>query len=183
MENLNGQVIMLIIFVVISGVKWFLEQLKKRNEDPYETSESLEDIYDEFREEIRQRQTLVQPAPQENTHQRHAEDIFTPHHEEFAQPHSSTPPPLPPETDYLREYQADPPPPPVFTIKKPTLTAEEKAALARIHEQSLASPSQQRLRQRRSHASLRQLLASPKSARQAIILHEVLGKPKSLQTQ
>ena len=177
MEKLDGQVILLIIFVVISGIKWFVEQLKRKNEDPHETSESLEDIYDEFREEIRQRQTTVQGAPPQA---RHAEDIFTPHHEEFAQNHS-TPPPLPAATPYQQEYHADPTPAPIFTVKKPTLTAAEKQALARIHEQSLATSGKKRLRQKRSHASLRQLLASPASARQAIILHEVLGKPKSLQ--
>ena len=49
MENIDGQVIMLILFVVISGIKWFMEQAKKRNQ-PDETSESLEEIYDDFRD-------------------------------------------------------------------------------------------------------------------------------------
>jgi len=174
MEHLDGQVIMLIIFVVISAVKWFTEQIKSNSEDPHEFSDSLEDIYDEFREEIRQRQTTVQPhsspPPIPQTASRRQDYRPAP-----------TPPPIPQSPPRQQEYRPDPTPPPVFTVKKPKLTAAEKKALARLQEESLASSTKKRLRRNRSHASLRQLLASPASARQAIILHEVLGKPKSHQ--
>ena len=63
-EGIDGRIIMLILFVVISGVKWFIENVKKRGQQPHETSESLEEIYDDFREEIRNRQTKVR-QPQE----------------------------------------------------------------------------------------------------------------------
>ena len=57
--EINGQLITLIIFVVIGGIQWLLKKVKgqERNVD---ASESLEGIYEEFREEIRQRQTTVQ---------------------------------------------------------------------------------------------------------------------------
>jgi len=158
MENIDGQVIMLILFVVISGIKWFMEQAKKRNQ-PDETSESLEEIYDDFRDEIRRRQTEVQLP----------EQLFA------SQPaHTPVPPPLPTAT----EYRPDPLPP-QRKVNKPKLSAQEKEALARLQQQSAAQPT--RVIQRQRHASLRQMLGSPQTARQAILLHEILGKPRSMQ--
>jgi hypothetical protein len=158
MENLDGQVIMLILFVVISGIKWFIEQAKKRKE-PHEPTESLEEIYDDFRDEIRRRQT----------------DVQLPEHLFSSEPaHTPAPPPLPTAT----EYRPDPLPP-QRKITKPKLTAQEKEALVRLQKQSTAQPT--RVVQRRRHASLRQLLGSPQTARQAVVLHEILDKPRSMQ--
>jgi hypothetical protein len=169
MDKIDGQIIMLILFVVVSGIKWFVEQIKQRNIHPHETSESLEDIYEEFREEIRERQTEV----------RHPQDTHPSHHEEFAQPHS-TPPPLPPTRAYQPAYQPPPTPstPPTFQVHQPKLTAQEKAALANLQMRS--NVKTKRHFPNNKHNSLRKLLASPQSARQAIILHEVLGTPKGL---
>lgn len=149
---------MLILFVVISGIKWFIEQAKKRNE-PDETSESLEEIYDDFREEIRRRQTEIQLP----------EQLFA------SEPaHAPVPPPLP----TAAEYRPDPLPT-QRKVNKPTLPPQEKEALARLQKQSTAQPT--RVVQRQRHASLRQTLGSPQTARQAIVLHEILGKPRSMQ--
>ena len=158
MEDFDGRIIMLILFVVISAIKWFMEKIKTQGQEPHETSESLEEIYDDFREEIRQRQTEVQ----------HPQDIFTPHHHEFGQ---QSPPPLPPAV----EYQPEPIPEP-RKVRKPKLSVQEKAALARLQQRSSAKKTQ------RAHSSLRELLASPQSAQQAIVLHEILGQPKSMQS-
>ena len=158
MENIDGQVIMLILFVVISGIKWFIDQAKKRNK-PHETSESLEEIYDDFRDEIRRRQTEVQLP----------EQLFV------SEPaHTPVPPPLPTAT----EYRPDPLPTQRI-VNKPKLSAQEKEALVRLQLQSAAQPT--RVVQRQRHASLRQMLGSPQTARQAILLHEILGKPRSMQ--
>ncbi len=183
MEDIDGRIIMLILFVVISGVKWFIENVKNRGQQPHETSESLEEIYDDFREEIRQRQTEVrhpqeQPVQKRQAEERHAQDIFTPHHHEFGQ---QSPPPLPagstgrPEVEYRPAPQPQP-----RKIRKPQLTAQEKAALANLQKRS--SPTQRSTRgQSHTTPTLRQLLGSPQSARQAIVLHEILGKPRSMQ--
>lgn len=159
--EIDGQVIFLILFVVISGIKWFIEQVKGKNQQPHETSESLEDIYDEFREEIRQRQTRpYNPEPDQ------------PYYEQ------TTPPPLPTEVEYRQEYIPEPAPP-TFEVRKPQLTAQEQAALANLQKRSMSGRKSKR---NRSQSSIRDLLASPQSAQQAIILHEILGKPKSLQS-
>ena len=155
MEHLDGRIIILILFVVFSAIRWFFEKVK-RGDQPHDVSESLEDIYENFREEIRQRQTTVQQeAPSQ----------------------AQAPPPLP-QTPPPR--QAVPKPVEVYQPQKvtqPKLSAEEKAALARLQKQS----TPQRKRVAGARTSIRDLLASPHSTRQAIILHEILGEPKSMQ--
>lgn len=173
MEEFDGRIVMLILFVVISGAKWFFEQIKNKNQSPHETSESLEEIYDDFRDEIRRRQTQIQ----------HPEDHFV-QEEQLQQPHiqptqqAQSPPPMPVTIPQQQEYVPDPIPQP-REIRKPQLSEQEKAALAAMQQRSLPMPS--RKHTRNAHASLRKLLASPESARQAIVLHEVLGKPRSME--
>ncbi len=141
--EIDGQVIVLIIFVLISAVKWLMEKI--RGEQPLGTTEELEDIYEEFREEIRHRQTATHQQP--------------------------TPPPIP---------QAPPPATrPAERFKKPRkpkLSAEEKAALARYQQRTSGT----RTHKPNSRTPIQNLLSTPNSARQAIILTEILGKPKSL---
>jgi hypothetical protein len=158
----DGQIIFLLLFVVISGIKWFIEQAKSKKKTPHETSESLGEIYDDFREEIRRRQTELQ-HPQEH------------HFQE--QIHEPTPPPLPAEIAHQQEYTPEPPPR-SFVVKKPQLSAHEKAALATLQQRHKAKKQ----RQHQGKYSLRQILASPQSTQQAIVLHEILGKPKSMQS-
>ncbi|MCP5535058.1 MAG: hypothetical protein H7A51_02360 [Akkermansiaceae bacterium] len=159
MEEIDGRIIILILFVVVSAIKWLLEKVKGKGEQQHGISESLEDIYEEFREEIRQRQTTVQqPAP--------------------------SPPPLPqappPLVQHPQHAQQRPQPQQVSLPKKAQvrqLTAEEKAAAARFQQLS----SGKRRRRSKPQTSVHALLSSPQSARQAIVLTEILGKPKSMQ--
>jgi len=153
--------IVLIVFVVISAIKWFLDRLKNKGEQPHETSESLEDIYEEFREEIRHRQTTVeQPV--------------------------NAPPPLPQAPPIQRQArQAQRQPQKQQQVSKPTprriasLSEEQKAAAARFEQ--LTSHKNTHRRNTGTEGSLRSLLSNPQSTQQAIILLEVLGKPKSMQ--
>ena len=170
MEDFDGRIIMLILFVVISGVKWFIENVKNRGKQPHETSESLEEIYDDFREEIRKRQTEVRHPQEREIQERHPQDIFTPHHHEFGQ---QSPPPLPTEPEYKPEPIPEP-----QKISQPQLTLQEKAALTRLQNRTSEA---KRIRRTQAAPSLHALLSSPQSARQAIVLHEILGKPRSTQ--
>ena len=92
--------IILILFVVVSAVKWFIEKVKNsQGSQPHDVSESLEEIYEDFRDEIRQRQTEDLP--------------------------NLTPPPLPPD-----EFIPEPEPVVAFTKqKKRALSSEEQAAM------------------------------------------------------
>ncbi len=155
MEGIDERIIFLILFVVIGAIKWVIEKVKGPQE-PHDVSETLEEMYEDFREEIRQRQTQVeQPAP--------------------------APPPLP-------QAAAVPPPvhvpstPPAsanpenFKVKKTQLSAEEQAAIERF--QNLGRKKRKR---GKATGSVRDMLASPDSARKAVILKEILGEPRSMQ--
>lgn len=157
MGDIPEQVIFLILFVVVGAIKWLIEKIKGP-QAPHEVSDTLEDMYDDFREEIRQRQTQSEPK-------------------------ASAPPPLP-RTDAVAPpiYVASTPPasahPDHFSFKKNQLSAEEQAAMERF--QSLDKLRKDRPRSTAT-GSVRDMLASPDSARKAVILKEILGEPRSMQ--
>lgn len=168
MEDFDGRIIILILFVVISGVKWLLEKIKNQGQE-HDVNESLEEIYDDFRDEIRRRQTTVQPPAPAPTHNAPAAPVPPP------LPGAQVPQPRPPAPAALVE---EPPAPQLFQTKKPELTEAQKAAAERFEQLG-------QKKRVRTHAtgpiSARALLSNPQSARQAVILHEVFGKPKSMQ--
>ena len=61
-ENIDGRVILLILFVVISAVKWLIEKIQANDQaaEQEEPADNLETLYDEYRDEIRQRQTKLE---------------------------------------------------------------------------------------------------------------------------
>lgn len=150
--EINGQIVILILFVVISAIKWAIEKFKGEHGTPPETSETLEDIYDNFREDILQRQTTVQ------------------------QP-TYSPPPIPQSPPPVQPTQVALPQPRPKKVQPTSLSAEEQAAAVRFQQLS----SGQRKKRKSPQASIHSLLSTPQSARQAIILQEILGKPKSMQ--
>ena len=62
MPDIDGRVILLILFVVISAVKWLIEKIQTKDQaaEQEEPPDNLETLYDEYRDEIRQRQTELQ---------------------------------------------------------------------------------------------------------------------------
>ena len=155
--EINGQVITLIIFVVIGGIQWLLKKVKGQERN-FDASESLEDIYEEFREEIRQRQTTVQqaaPPPMPG-------------------PISvSTPTPSAPQPTYEEEVPHIAP----TQIDNPEITPEQQIAIEKFEQLS----SKKRRKKSSDTFSARDLLTNPQSARQAVILQEIFAKPRSMQ--
>ena len=157
-EEIDGRIIILIVFLLISAANWFLEKIKGNQKTEHEVSESFEELYDDFRDEIRQRQT--------KSRERRAE-AHTP-----AVP---SPPPLP-------QAPFHSPPPavvehPKASTRKPQITqisAAQKAAASRFQSRFAPKPKST------PPNFVRKMLANPQSARQAIVLTEILGKPKSL---
>lgn len=123
------------------------------------------------------------------------------------QPHSqgqAAPPPLPQSqqqaqpADELRQFleqlagvpqKQTPPPPPVVKRqpkpekpKAPELTKEEKDALERLKNRQKQQPKKRR-RVAGGPLSLRDSLRDPQSLKNAIVLKEILDKPKSLQDE
>ena len=62
MPDIDGRVILLILFVVISAVKWLIEKIQANDQaaEQEEPADNLETLYDEYRDEIRQRQTKLE---------------------------------------------------------------------------------------------------------------------------
>ena len=161
--------IVLVLFVVISAIQWIMKRLNPPKEDLenlfqetfQEPSPSIENIYEKYREQIRKRQTTA--------HQTNSNDA---------------PPPMPmdevkPEPEPIQksiETEVSP-----YETKQslPSLSDEELAAASRMQNTRQKTSTKRKTTQ--GDSSLQELLTSPASARQAIILTEVLGKPKSLQ--
>lgn len=159
MEDIDGRIILLIIFVVISAIKWAIEKIKGPDEQSpgnHEIPETLETLYEDFRDEIRQRQTTTGKRT------------------EAATP-VAAPPPLPQASvSTVRDTPQPVQPSLLQKSRKITLSSEQQAAASRF---------QQRLASKRKPSAqnyARTLLSNPHSTRQAIILAEILGKPKSL---
>jgi hypothetical protein len=160
LNEIPGQAIIVLVAMVIGAVKWFLEQVRGPGDADAadRASEDFEDLYEEARREIQERQART---PRES----------------FEPPPFSGPPPI--VVDTLPGSAPAPPPLPDWQKKvvKPTLSKAEQEALSRFQQQSTAS---RRPRRASEHAGsrIRKLLSSPGSARDAIVLSEILGPPK-----
>ncbi len=191
MPDIDGRVILLILFVVISAVKWLIEKIQTKDQaaEQEEPPGNLETLYDEYRDEIRQRQTELQrrqaaqtppPIPVQTPAQAPARaparppaspPVAAPAPPAYAQ-RQSTPISAPVSTPASKAQPA-----PSFKPRKTTVSAEQQAAASRFEQLSSgkSKPSPQ--------SYVRTLLSNPQSTRQAIILTEILGKPKSLQSR
>jgi len=191
MPDIDGRVILLILFVVISAVKWLIEKIQTKDQaaEQEEPPDNLETLYDEYRDEIRQRQTELQrrqaaqtppPIPVQTPAQAPARaparppaspPVAAPAPPAYAQ-RQSTPISAPVSTPASKAQPA-----PSFKPRKTTVSAEQQAAASRFEQLSSgkSKPSPQ--------SYVRTLLSNPQTTRQAIILTEILGKPKSLQSR
>ncbi|MGB0992129.1 MAG: hypothetical protein ACPG32_06635 [Akkermansiaceae bacterium] len=175
MEHLDGRVILLILFVVISGVKWLAERVKN-NRSPHDVNEQLEDIYDDFREEIRRRQTEVQQPTQQ---QPARQPVRQPVQRQTPPPIPISAPPVQPRsTQIAQAVEEDTQARFRRKIERPKLTNEEQEAMQRF--QKMGGKRRKRTTSS-SDLSIKALLSNSASARKAVILQEVLGPPKSMQ--
>ncbi len=187
MPDIDGRVILLILFVVISAVKWLIEKIQAKDQaaEQEEPPDNLETLYDDYRDEIRQRQTRLEkrqaaqtppPIPAQAAAQAPARAP--------ARPPASPPMAAGAPSAYAQRQStlisapvSRQQPTPSFKPRKTTVSAEQKAAASRFEQLSSgqSKPSPQ--------SYVRALLSNPQSTRQAIILTEILGKPKSLQSR
>lgn len=182
--DFNFNLVIIIVFLVIGAIRWVIENISGKKQPPtqehweeydYEERDyhrpqpdSLEDLYEEARREILDRQNRNDPQP-EVVEEKLREHSMPP----------SAPPPLP------GKVVVNKPKPPAqkeapVTFKKverPRLTEEEKKALAAFE----ANSSQKKKTVGSStNSRVRELLASPTAARDAIVLAEILGPPKGV---
>ena len=168
-ENIPGQFILIIVAMVIGGIQWLVERIRKnaRGEDDSSARSELEDLYEDAREEISERQARQYPTEQELQDRFGGQQIRTvtpaipP-----AIPGVPTPPPIPGSLPPRRTPAA-----------RPSLSQAEQDALKRLQARQ-AKGGARSARRSRSQSRVRKLLASPSSARDAIVLSEILGPPK-----
>jgi hypothetical protein len=150
-------VIYALVAMVIAAIQKFSEMGKNKrgNQDAADAASSeFEDLYEEARREINDQQTEL-PEPPRLTTPRKTPVVLPPSQERHA------PPPLP---NWQRK------------VTKPTLSFAEQAALARFQ----AQPTRSKRQSQSVNSRVRELLSSPSSARDAIVLSEILGTPTSL---
>jgi hypothetical protein len=168
-DDLSPNVIIILVVMVIGGLRWVIEQIKGKNRDQEESPTSeFEDLYEEARLEILERQGQINPDPEEVSRQLETTTVVRPAF--ISTPRTgSAPPPIPVGTVT--------PPPIRQQPKKRVLSAAEKEALANF--EALARKSSTKRRGRSSvSAHVRQLLSSPTNAQDAIVLADILGPPK-----
>lgn len=164
LSEIDARVFIVLAFMVIGAIRWVLERVKGK-EDQEGDDSPFEDLYEEARREIvaRQGRPHEEQASPPPVQQAQRAPAPVPQHRAVATPSRTTsaPPPLP-------SWQKK--------VTKPNLSAAEKEALARIQQQSGTSKKK---RIRSDGSRVRQMLNSPSAARDAIVLSEILGPPKS----
>lgn len=182
MDDLNLNLVIIIVFLVIGAIRWVIENILGKKKPPQSESweeydyeerdydkpqtNSIEDLYEEARREILDRQNRNVPQP----------EVIEQKLSEYRSPSSGPPPiPVPGKARINR-------PPPVekaeprrqLAPKKTVVTEEQKKAAAAFQQMG---KKEQRASTRKA-SRVRELLASPEAARDAIVLAEILGKPK-----
>lgn len=178
MDDIPFQAIIIIVFLIVGAIRWVLENILGKKNQPtqehweeYDYEEradyaqpktnSLEDLYEEARREILDRQNRKAPEP----------EVVREKLNEYQEP--SSPPPLPSTPGKVRINQ---PAPVQKEEKRPTLTEAQKKAA-----ESFQQLSEKKTPTARSRSRVSELLSSPAAARDAIVLAEILGKPKGAQ--
>lgn len=190
MEDINFQAIVLILAVVISAIRWVGERLKGQGStgaksaerEPAEQANSLEGIYEEYRQQIKQRQTAREPA--QTTRPSEVPPAYSAKREPHSPPPFSrkelSPPPVKQHKAQLPSQEEPYKVPATFAPVKKEFTAEQQQALLRLQQREQQEKA--RAKKSKGNLSLRALLSNPASAKQAVILTEILGKPKSAQS-
>jgi len=190
-EHIDSRAIFVLVMIAIGAVQAIMEKVRKSraerelNEDlaeraeqrsatidPVEYDPPLDDLYDEYRREILDRQ------------QRTVEETTEPEPPPPPPPlPEAAPPPLHPDTwaadEAATEAPAAPWAKPAPAPAEKRLTAAEQAAAAafqaydQIKRKGKGAPG-------RSSTPVRSLLATRSSLRTAIILKEILGPPKGI---
>lgn len=172
------QIIIVVIIMVVGAIRWFIENVVQKGKQPEDEADggTLEDLYEEARREILDRQARMYPENEESP-----ETDFIPE-QEFRPIPRSTPPPLPekkptPAASFYPTFKA------TDTVDKPALSAAEQAALDRVQEREILLRSNRSKRRSGSTSGIRAMLATPQATRKAVLLREILGPPKGAPEQ
>ena len=186
-EDFNFNIVVVIVFLIMGAMRWVLENVNKSKKQnprhpqsdsryeefsgyPTQRSDSLEDLYEETRREILERQNRHIPKP----------EVIAEKLNKYRTP-PTAPPPLPTKTQVQEplveaiSFRASSLP----EVQRPSLSQEEQKALASFQENS-SSRTKKSVRATSEKSRVRELLASPSASRDAIVLAEILNPPKGL---
>ena len=165
-SEIPGQGIVFIIVIIFSFLKWLYNSLtNKSSTTEQEDSAELEALYEQYREEIQERQAVVTPPPLQ---QPESSPVT-------ANSFSATPPALPNAPAELEPHTS-------------VAYSQDDIERARLLKESvaLASPNVELSKKKKKSkqlpvGSLKQQLRNKKSLRNALVLQEILRSPKALQ--
>ena len=166
LAEIPDNAIFILVMLAIAGFKTLAEKFGQKSQDDvyqeYDENDSVETDYEEYTRQLRERQAEI-IARQQGV--------------------EPAPPPLPVSIPAAPQQAQQPEPkpykPPV--VKKPQLTAAEKQALENLQRDSTSPRYKRRKPGYAATARARALrvLSNPHAARDAIVLSEILGPPKS----
>ena len=180
----NPQAIFLLVFMTIAFLKFIGKNLRGENgeselenpTDPYDYEATREEILNEQRINGPPAVPSAEQAPRSAPQQLSILDFIVP--VDTPEPEKQIPPPLPSASPTVASTTDADPVPAIKPVPKPALSPAERKALEGLQKrQTLARPTQRTLRRR----PIREQLATPSAARDAIILGEILGTPKGQQ--
>lgn len=175
----------ILLIIAASIVRWLWQKSQEAKDDPERPvvpdqpipraseNQSEEDRIRRFLEALGQPPGTT-PPPKVAPKRRVQPTIFSP-----LPPLTTAPPPLPPEPPPL--YQAPPPLPMAERIFKPAVVQETDFEVRDVGMQTSSEPSVYGRPAVAERSSLRAKLASPQGLRDAIVLREIFGPPRSLQ--
>tara|TARA_Y100000766_G_scaffold115298_1_gene99194 strand:- start:1162 stop:1755 length:594 start_codon:yes stop_codon:yes gene_type:complete len=180
----NPQAIFLLVFMAIAFLKFIGKNLKGENgeselenpSDPYDYEATREEILNEQRINGPPTVPSAEQAPRSAPQQLSILDFIVP--VDTPAPDKQTPPPLPSANPTAASTPDPDPVPAIKPAPRPVLSPAETKALESLQKRrTLARPTQRTLRRR----PIREQLATPSAARDAIILGEILGTPRGQQ--
>lgn len=179
---INPEIIFVLLALIASGVKTYFD---RKNAKSPEGEGDDNDLYDQYRDEIARKQRAQPQAEvwpkREPTRRadRHSPRPQTPLDQ-------VSPPPFPtPNRQATHVNPATISQPHLTKIAPPKLNAAEQKALSNFQKNNglKNSPITNSKITRQRPSALRKVLSDPDSIKQAIVLNEILGKPKGLATK
>lgn len=178
----------ILLIVVASIVRWIWQKAQEAKDEPQRPdvpdqpipraseTQSEEDRIRRFLEALGQPAGTA-PPPKVAPKRRVAPPIFSP-----LPPLTTVPPPLPPEPLPVPAAPAPPPLPMPERIFKPALVQESDFEVREVVKQASSEALPYRRPVPAELSSVHAKLASPQDLRDAIILREIFGPPRSLQS-
>ena len=195
--DFNFNIVIVVVFLLIGAVRWVLENFSRNKnsgerdtwgESEYEQRadqaaqpSSLEDLYEEARREILDRQNRHVPQPE--VIEEKLRDYRPAPARQAPQTPPSAPPPIPGKARINKAPAAVPEAPKPFAlpeVRRPNLSPAEQQAIVNFQEVS-SNKGKRKSKSSPTGSKVRELLASPTAARDAIVLTEILGPPKGMQ--